>query len=254
MKCLLGIRPSCEKGIHLGHLLGVLYQCKDSQNFTILIADLYEQANYQHLFISQIRKILPKAEIIMQSHHREDIFRIQNSLSQIVPVSHLERMTQYKSKKENGNTTVSLLTYPLMMTADLMIFCQDKLVVIGKDQFQHIEYANDFIKKFNKTYGAELCYAKIHIKESNPITIMDLKDPLKKMSKSNVDIGTLYLTDETDVIREKITKATTTKEGLENLKTIYKLLTQQEPVFKLNSELKNSLIDVILQFKNETRI
>lgn len=252
MKYLLGIRPSCERGIHLGHLLGVLYQCKDLQNVSILIADLYEQVNYQHLFQSQIRKILPKAEIIMQSHHREDIFRIQNSLSQIVPVSHLERMTQYKSKKENGNTTVSLLTYPLMMTADLMIFCENRLVIVGKDQFQHIEYANDFIKKFNKTY--DVCYKKIHTKESRPITIMNLKDPLKKMSKSNADIGTLYLADEPDVIKEKITKATTTKEGLENLKTIYKLLTEQDPAFKLNSKLKNSLIDVILQFKNETRI
>ena len=57
-----------------------------------------------------------------------------------------------------------------------------------------------------------------------------------------------------DISKEKVTKATTTKEGLENLKTIYKLLTQKEPAFKLNSELKNSLIDVILQFKNETRI
>lgn len=252
MKYLLGIRPSCEKGIHLGHLLGVLYQCKDLQNVSILIADLYEHLQYRHLFLSQIGKILPKAEIVTQSHYREDIFRIQNSLSQIVPVSHLERMTQYKSKKENGNTTASLLTYPLMMTADLMIFCENRLVIVGKDQFQHIEYANDFIKKFNKTY--DMCYKKIHTKESCPITIMDLKDPLKKMSKSNADIGTLYLADEPDAIKEKITKATTTKEGLENLKTIYKLLTQQEPVFKLNSELKNSLIDVILQFKNETRI
>ncbi len=252
MKYLLGIRPSCERGIHLGHLLGVLYQCKDLQNVAILIADLYERVNYLYLFQSQIIKILPKAKIVMQSHCREKIFRIQNSLSQIVPVSHLERMTQYKSKKENGNTTTSLLTYPLMMTADLMIFCQGRLVIVGKDQFQHIEYANDFIKKFNNAYG--IYYEKVKIKESKPITIMDLKDPLKKMSKSNADIGTLYLADEPDVIKEKITKATTTKEGLENLITIYKILTQEEPVFKLNSELKNNLIDVILHFKNKTGI
>jgi len=133
-----------------------------------------------------------------------------------------------------------------------MIFCQGRLVIVGKDQFQHIEYANDFIKKFNNAYG--IYYEKVKIKESKPITIMDLKDPLKKMSKSNADIGTLYLADEPDVIKEKITKATTTKEGLENLITIYKILTQEEPVFKLNSELKNNLIDVILHFKNKTGI
>ena len=79
MKYLLGIRPSCEKGIHLGHLLGVLYQCKDLQNVSILIADLYEHLQYRYLFLSQIRKILPKAEIVTQSQYCEDIFRIQNS-------------------------------------------------------------------------------------------------------------------------------------------------------------------------------
>lgn len=253
MEYLLGIRPSCEKGIHLGHLLGVLHQCKDLQHVAILIADLYEQKQYSPLFSSQIRKILPKADIIRQSASAADIFNIQNRLSQVVPVSHLERMTQYKSKKENGNTVTSLLTYPLMMTADLMIFCKrGRLVIVGKDQFQHIEYANDFIQKFNKAYETD--YNKIKVKEGRPITIMDLKDPLKKMSKSNADIGTLYLTDEPNVIKSKITKATTTEEGLKNLTTIYKLLTGSKPIFELNSELKTKLIDIILEYKSTKKI
>jgi tryptophanyl-tRNA synthetase len=228
--------------LHLGHLLNLL-QCKNLDNVSILIADLYEVNTYADLFVRQIRSFLPNANIIIQSDYESDLYYLFHRLEKIITVAKLEHMTQYKSKKENGSVTTNLLTYPLLMTADLMRFCQDGKVVVGKDQFQHIEYANDFTKKYNMVYSTS--YAMIEIHKQKPTMIMDLKDPLKKMSKSNPDVGTIYLDDKLDTIEKKILKATTTDDGLKNLTTIYKSITGAEPQYNSSLDFKKSLVNVI---------
>ena len=65
----------------------------------------------------------------------------------------LSRMTQFKDKSlKNQNFTTGLLTYPVLMAADILIYDAD-YVPVGKDQKQHLELARDIAERFNKKYG-----------------------------------------------------------------------------------------------------
>src|SRR5205814_202003 len=67
-------------------------------------------------------------------------------------------MIQYKEKKkeqETGNLT--LLSYPVLMAADIFLYTEQKedLVIVGQDQKQHLELATDLANKFNNFYEKE---------------------------------------------------------------------------------------------------
>ena len=66
----------------------------------------------------------------------------------------LSRMTQFKDKsaKQGNNIGAGLLTYPVLMAADILLFNTD-LVPIGSDQKQHLELARDLAERFNNVYG-----------------------------------------------------------------------------------------------------
>ena len=234
---LLGIRPSGTKGIHLGHYIGVFSVAKKLDNVNILIADLYEDCTNVELFTKQIQQLLPNANLILQSNFENDLLKIKANLEKIVNVSELARMTQYKSGTQKQ--TASLLTYPLLMCADLMMFGSQMQIIVGKDQNQHIEYANDFIKRYAKHYNKPYNVVKTFTVE--PLTVMDLKNPEIKMSKSNEEKGTLYFL-EKELISKKITGANTNELGLQNLNNIYAALTNEPSQFTKTLELKEAII------------
>jgi len=77
-------------------------------------------------------------------------------LSNIAPVGLLERAHAYKDKKSKGaNAHVGLFTYPILMSADILLYSPD-VVPVGKDQKQHLEIARDLAQKFNTTFGGEV--------------------------------------------------------------------------------------------------
>ncbi len=148
----------------------------------------------------------------------------------------LSRMTQFKDKsRKNANFTVGLLTYPVLMAADIIIYDAD-YVPVGVDQKQHVELARDIAIRFNKKYGDTFKIPDFYYTDTE-VKIMDLQDPTKKMSKSAENPkGVIKLLDDIDDIRKKIMKATTDSEsivrfdpenkpGVSNLMGIYASLT-----------------------------
>jgi len=125
----------------------------------------------------------------------------------------LERMTQYKDKsreKASGKDSVpaGLFVYPTLMAADILLYNAD-LVPVGDDQKQHLELTRDLAGRFNSRYGETLKLPEPYIPEVGA-RIMSLDDASKKMSKSNPNPNSyISLLDEPDVIRKKISRATT---------------------------------------------
>ena len=119
------------------------------------------------------------------------------------------RMIQFKEKsKENKNFTVGLLTYPVLMAVDIL-FCDADIVPVGIDQKQHVELARDIAIRFNNKYGDTFTVPEPLIPDSGA-KIKDLKDPSKKMSKSDESpTGVISMFDDMDVITKKIMGATT---------------------------------------------
>lgn len=77
-------------------------------------------------------------------------------LSTITPMGMLERGHAFKDKKARGqDATAGLFTYPVLMSADILLYSPDA-VPVGKDQKQHLEMARDLANKFNHIYGGSV--------------------------------------------------------------------------------------------------
>lgn len=119
----------------------------------------------------------------------------------------LEKVPTFKDKvrTQPNNVNAGLLTYPVLMTADILIHRALK-VPVGKDQEQHIEMARNFASRFNNRYG-ELFPEPYPFNFSSELVKVPSLDGAGKMSKSENVNATIYLADEDEVIRKKVKKA-----------------------------------------------
>jgi tryptophanyl-tRNA synthetase len=156
----------------------------------------------------------------------------------------LDRMTQFKEKsgKHKERASVGLYTYPVLMAADILVY-KATHVPVGEDQKQHLELSRDIAQKFNNDFSAPDFFPLPEPVITGAATrVMSLRDGTKKMSKSDEsDLSRINLTDDADVIANKIRRAKTdphplpdSKEGLkdrpeaENLLNIYAALADQD--------------------------
>ena len=75
-------------------------------------------------------------------------------LSTLTPLSWLNKMIQFKEKKDKQDkySSLSLYSYPVLMAADILLYQAD-LVPVGEDQTQHLELARDLSGRFNRLFG-----------------------------------------------------------------------------------------------------
>ena len=144
----------------------------------------------------------------------------------------LSRMTQFKDKsaKHADNINAGLFTYPVLMTADILLYGAHQ-VPVGDDQKQHVELARNIAIRFNNAFG-ETFVVPEPVMPKFGARIMGLQDPEHKMSKTDSNPnGYISLLDEPAVIMKKFKKAVTDCEpviayeegryGCNNLLTIY---------------------------------
>ena len=167
-------------------------------------------------------------------------------------VGELSRMTQYKSKVEklgNNGVDLGLFIYPTLMAADILMY-DAEIVPVGKDQQQHIEITRDLGERFNNRFKPTFKLPNYYTSEVGG-KIMNLKNPLEKMSKSapKEDKGTIFILDNLDTIKQKILSAVTdndnkvyydedNKKGISNLLVIESVLTNT-PIKDLEQKYKN---------------
>jgi tryptophanyl-tRNA synthetase len=168
-------------------------------------------------------------------------------------VGELERCTTYKDKaaKQQSNINAGLLTYPVLMAADVLIHKATK-VPVGKDQEQHLEMARDFVKRFNHLYGVDFFPEPYPFNFNNNLVKVPGLDGTGKMGKSEGAGNAVFLNDEPEIIRKKVMRAVTdsgptepnqTKpEIIENLFSLMKLVSTEEVVNHYNESYNNCTI------------
>jgi tryptophanyl-tRNA synthetase len=181
--------------------------------------------------------------VFVQSHVDEHA-RLSYVLECVATDGEMRRMIQYKEKaarerERGGSVRLSLLTYPVLMAADILAYGTDE-VPVGHDQTQHVELARDLAVRFNQRYG----HTFVVPKATNPAVaarVMNLQEPASKMGKSDdVGPGIVYVLDEPDVVRKKVMRAVTdsgsevvydreARPGLANLLEILAACTGGEP-------------------------
>lgn len=121
----------------------------------------------------------------------------------------LERVPTFKDKVrlQPENVNAGLLTYPVLMSADILVHRALK-VPVGKDQEQHLEMARNYAQRFNDRYG-QLFPEPVAFNFGDDLVKIPSLDGSGKMSKSENQMATLYLADTDDLIRKKLAKAKT---------------------------------------------
>lgn len=247
-----GIQPSGN--LTLGNYLGALknwVKLQDQYNNYFCVADLHSitlrqvpkdlrQNSLKVIALYLAAGLDPeKNTIFIQSHvpaHPEAAW----VLNCFTYVGELGRMTQYKDKvaKHADNVNAGLLTYPVLMAADILLY-QTDLVPVGSDQKQHLEIARDIAQRFNAVYSPTFKIPEAYIGEEGS-RVMSLQDPLKKMSKSDENENAfITLLDSPDAIRRKVQRAVTDnlgivkysddQPGIKNLISIYSTITGLSP-------------------------
>lgn len=244
MKYLIGIQPTGR--IHIGNYLGCLKKGLELQeqghDVTFLIANYHSLTTDS--YTDQTRKELERLGCKNIKQQTPEYTELFFKMCCKVSLPTLQKMPQYKDKKEEVQYDMGLLLYPVLMAADIMINDPD-VVIVGKDQVAHIELANDIAKRVGGR--DDYAYEFGHVDK-----VMSLLDPDKKMSKSAGEKHVLYLFDEDYMA--KLKKANMNESGLENVKTIARELGLQCENFSLNLQLKEALAKKMEELfkKNET--
>lgn len=150
--------------------------------------------------------------VFVQSHVDEHA-RLSYVLECVATDGEMRRMIQYKEKAareraRGGSVRLSLLTYPVLMAADILAYGADE-VPVGDDQAQHVELTRDLAVRFNQRYGYTFVVPRATVPHVGA-RVMNLQEPLAKMGKSDDSgPGIVYLLDEPEVVRRKIMRAVT---------------------------------------------
>jgi len=212
-----GIQPSGE--LHLGNYLGavrnwVTLQAQYHCLFCIVdyhaITQPYEPSELAPRTLDMARDLLAcgidpaRSTLFVQSHvpqHTE----LAWVLSTVAMFGELSRMTQFKDKslKQEDNINVGLFTYPVLQTADIVLY-KARHVPIGQDQVQHLELAREIVRRFNGRWGDTFPEPQPLLSSTPKVLGLDGK---AKMSKS---LGnTITLNEPEASIRQKLATAAT---------------------------------------------
>jgi len=273
MRILSGIQPTGTP--HLGNYLGAIRNWVANQNDDSLycVVDLHSltgeidpatlNANTRQLFAALLACGIDqeKCTLFVQSQvpwHSQ----LNWLLECVASYGELKRMTQFKEKAERqGAYRVGLLTYPVLMAADILLY-QTTHVPVGDDQRQHLELAREIAERFNHRYGETFVVPEGMVPQYGA-RVMDLQEPSRKMSKSiSSPQGSIDLFDTETEISKKIKRAVTdtdnevrydwaTKPGLSNLLDIFGAITNRTPSdiaenYQRYGDLKSDLSEALV--------
>eukprot|EP00897_Mesotaenium_endlicherianum_P008078 jgi/Mesen1/7299/ME000374S06661 len=223
-----GVQPTGS--IHLGNYLGAIKnwvalqdQC-DTLYFVVDLHAITLPHDPQELAASTKKSAAiylacgvdpSKASIFVQSHVRAHA-ELTWLLSCATPISWLNRMIQFKEKSRKAGEDVGtgLLTYPLLMASDILLY-QCDVVPVGEDQRQHLELTRDVAARINNIYGGKKRGGRVFKVPEMMIPpagarVMSLTDGTAKMSKSAPsDLSRINLLDTPDEIRNKVKRCKT---------------------------------------------
>jgi len=259
-----GIRPTGF--LHLGNYFGAMrnyVRMQEEYDCYFFVADWH--ALTTHLDTKELRdsvlRVLAeniaaglnpnKVCLYLQSNIPE-IAELYLLLNMLAYKGELEKTTTFKDKVrlQPNNVNTGLLTYPVLMSADILIH-RAKFVPVGKDQEQHLEMARNFAQRFNHRYGG-LFPEPLAFNFGNELVKIPSLDGAGKMSKSENQYATLYLADDDDLIRKKVMKAKTDAgppesnssmpDYIENLFQLMSLVSDESTVNKFKEDFNKASI------------
>jgi tryptophanyl-tRNA synthetase len=246
-----GIRSTGN--LHLGNYFGAIKNFLKMQNENkcfFFIADYHALTTHPNPadLHGNIKQILAQylacgidpeiATVFIQSDVPE-VSELYLLLNMNAYIGELERTASFKEKvrKQPDNVNAGLLTYPVLMAADIIIHKANK-VPVGKDQEQHLEMTRRFARRFNTMYGVDYFPEPDAYNFGKQLIKIPGLDGTGKMGKS--EGNGIFLADDPKDIRKKVMRAVTDEgpsapnqeptEPVKNLFTIMEAVSEPETV------------------------
>ena len=263
---LSGIRSTGN--LHLGNYFGAVtnfVKMQKDYNCYFFVADFHSLTTYPNPedLHNNVRTVLaeylaagidPEQSTLYVQSDVPEIPELYLLLNMNAYVGELERTTTFKEKirSQPENVNAGLLTYPVLMAADIIIH-RSKYVPVGKDQEQNLEMARKFAKRFNHMYGVEYFPLPSPFNFGKDLLKVPGLDGTGKMGKTAGN--GIYLVDAPDVIRKKVMRAVTdsgpTKENQEMPEPIKNIFALMDIVSSADTaehfkEQYNTIVDDII--------
>jgi tryptophanyl-tRNA synthetase len=222
-----GIRSTGH--LHLGNYFGAIQNyvmMQDNYDCYFFVADYHSltthpdpkdlKANVYRVLAENIASGLDPDKVALYAQSDlPEIPELYLMLNMNAYMGELEKVPTFKEKvrMHPQNVNAGLLTYPVLMAADILIHKAIK-VPVGKDQEQHLEMARNFAHRFNSRYGEYFPEPQVFRFNHDAVKILSL-DGTGKMSKSENLNATIFLSDDDDTVRKKIKKAKTDQGPIE---------------------------------------
>ncbi|PCH98695.1 MAG: tryptophan--tRNA ligase [Bacteroidetes bacterium] len=281
-----GIRSTGR--LHLGNYFGAIknfVKMQKGNNCFFFIADYHSltthpqpedlQRNVKQVLVEYLAAgIDPEVSTLYVQSDLPEVAELYLLLNMSAYVGELERSTSFKDKirEQKDNVNAGLLTYPVLMAADIIIHKADK-VPVGKDQEQHLEMTRTFSNRFNRMYDIEFFPEPVAYNFGEALVKIPGLDGSGKMGKSEGENNAIYLSDTPEIITKKVMRAVTDAgptemnqqmpQEVENLFVIMKTVSSEDTVAHFESlynnckirygDFKKQLAEDIVKFTNPLR-
>lgn len=190
-----GARPTGRQ--HLGNYLGAVQNyvaLQQDYDCVYCIVDIHalttvettenlRQNTYEMALDWLAAGIRPEDSILFVQSHVPQVMELHTLLSMVTPLGKLTDLPTFKEKvrQQPDNVNYGLLGYPVLMTADIVLYKTD-VVPVGIDQAPHVEFAREIVRSFNYRYNTKVLIEP-QVKHTEVLKVLGI-DGKEKMSKS----------------------------------------------------------------------
>ena len=206
-----GARPTGRQ--HLGNYLGALQNwvnLQDEYDCIYCIVDVHAltsledtgglQKNIHDMMLDWLAIGLdPQRSILFVQSHVPEVMELHTLLGMITPLSWLLRVPTFKDKAkiQPQNINYGLVGYPVLMTADIVLY-KAEAVPVGEDQLPHLELAREITRRFNNLFGYTFPEPEAKLTSFPLILGLDGKEKMSKQLGNDIELA---LSDEETVER-----------------------------------------------------
>lgn len=267
-----GARPTGRQ--HLGNYLGAiqnyvaLQKDYDSVYCIVDVHALTTVETTQELRLNTFEMALdwlaagirPEDSILFIQSHVPEVMELHTYLSMVTQFGKLTDLPTFKEKvrQQPENVNYGLVGYPVLMTADIVLYKTD-IVPVGIDQAPHIEFAREIVRSFNYRYNTK-CLIEPQVKHTEVLKVVgiDGKDKMSKSLNNHIELASTP-EETTKRVREMVTDPARMKKtdpgnpDICNVFTMHKIFSPQEEVDMINTECRKAgigCVDCKMRFAN----
>ena len=206
-----GARPTGRQ--HLGNYLGAIQnyvKLQDEYSCIYCVVDIHAltslkdtgklKKNIYEMMLDWLAAGLdPHKSILFVQSHIPEVTELHTLLSMVTPLSWLLRVPTFKEKAklQSDNVNYGLVGYPVLMTADIVLYKAES-VPVGEDQLPHLELAREITRRFNNLFGQTFPEPEAKLTPFPLILGLDGKEKMSKQVGNDIEIA---LSDEETIER-----------------------------------------------------